>query len=498
MVASVLGVLVFLIAAYYLWHRRRQFGRILHRRRLFVAPNGNNHSKVLDIVRGPEVDDLEDMYEDKPPGDKSRQPTHAGTGSESLSFTLDLPIQSRHSLHPSQRDYSGNSAQELPRSPTVSLGRTGTHRRESSRGVPLHEISAVGDGVDNDEPRRPPSSIALGQATNESVLTSDLPREQEMAEHRERRTFELKPVVSVSPLPRPGVASSSPAQGGSDQSHPSYSFLDISASSRASSASVRHPALGASASSSSFGSMRQRSGEPLVPTQRISLPFAMGYPRDLPDLSPLPPPTGIEFPRVSSSIRPLPQIPQSAVEPGIQSLMVPTPPRRGARSHSQSIPPLRVRTEVNQPQNVPRSVSIGTAPLISAVSGGNTAPSIVVHPSSLLRGHPRTSSVISPTESVPVTVSDIHFRHSSDDEPGEPESRRSSTGVGELPPPHPPLPQRSYTSPFIMHKLFGTPVPPPLAAQLSLQTPGAGPSTLRDSDPPSAGPSATRQRKRTS
>jgi hypothetical protein len=486
---------VFLIAAFFLWHRRRQFGRILHRRRLFVAPNGNDHSKVLDIVRGPEVDDLDDMYEDKLSGDKSRQPTH--TGSESLSFTLDLPIQSRPSLPPSQRDYSGNSAQELPRSPTVSLGRPGTHRRESSRGVPLPEISSSGDGIDNDETRRPPSSIALGQATNESVFTSDLPRDQEMVEHSEGRPFELKPVVSVSPLPRPGVASSGPAQGGSDQSHPSYSFLDISASSRASSASVRHPTLGASASSSSFGSMRQRSTERFVPTQRISLPFAMGYHRDTPDLSPRPPSMGIEFPRLSSNIRPLPQIPQLA-EPGIQSLMVPTPPRRGTRLQSQSIPPLRVRTEVNSPQNVPRSVSTGTAPIISAISGGNRAPSIVVHPTALLRGHPRTSSVISPTESVPVTVSDIHFRHSSDDEPGEPESRRTSTGVSEHPPPHPPLPQRSYTSPFIMHKLFGTPVPPPVDGQLLLQTPGAGPSTLRDSDPPSGGPSATRQRKQSS
>jgi hypothetical protein len=239
--------------------------------------------------------------------------------------------------------------------------------------------------------------------------------------------------------------------------------------------------------------MRRRSGGPLLPTQRISLPFAMGYPRDPPDLS-RSPSVGVEFPRISLNIRPLPQIPRSAVEPGIQSLMVPTPPQR---PHSQSIPPLRVRTEFDQPQNLPRSVSTTTPQAISAVRGG--PPHIVVHPS-FLRAHPRTSSVISPTESVPVTVSDIHFRHSSDDEPGEPESRRTSAGVGEHPPPHPPLPQRSYTSPFIMHKLFGTPVAPPaavLGGQFSLQSPGAGPSRLRDRGPPS-GPSAERQRKQTS
>ena len=492
-VASTLGVLVFLIVAFFLWRRRRQCGRILHRKRSFVAPNGNNHSKVLDIVRGPgpDVDDIEDMYEDKPPEDKGRQPTNHG--SESLSFTLDLPIQSRSrpSLRLSQRDWSGNSAQELPRSPTVSLGRPGTHPRGSSRGVPLHEISA-GDGVDDDE-TRPPSSIALGQATDEGILTSDLPRDRETV----RRTFELTPAVFPPPLPHPGVVTSGPAQGGSDQSQPPYSFLDISASSQASSTSVRHPGLDPSSSSLSSGSVRQ-SG-PLMPSQRISLPFAMGFPREPPDLSRTPP-TGIEFPRISLNIRPLPQIPQSAVEPRTQSSMLPTFPQRAVRPHAQSIPLLHVRTEVDQFQTLPRSVSTSTPPPISAVSGGNRIPNIVVHPSSLLRTHPRTSSVISPTESVPVTVSDIHFRHSSDDEPGEPESRRTSTAVSEHPPPHPPLPQRSYTSPFIMHKLFGTPAAPPTApgdGQFSQQSPGAGPSGLRDRDP-SAGPSVPRQKKRTS
>jgi hypothetical protein len=491
-VASALGVLVFLIAAFFLWRRRRKFGRILHRKRSFVAPNGNDHSKVLDIVRGPDVDDIDDMYEDKPPEDKSRQPTNHG--SESLSFTLDLPIQSRPSL--SQRDWSGNSAQELPRSPTVSVGRPGTHPRGSSRGVPLHEISA-GDSVEN-ETQRPTSSIVLGQATDEGALTSDLPRDRETVDHTERRTFVLTPAVSPSPLPRPGVVASGPAQGGSDQSQPSYSFLDISASSQASSPSVRSPGLNTSSSSSSFGSMRR--SEPLLPSQRISLPFAMGFPREPPDLSRTPP-TGIEFPRISLNIRPLPQIPQSAVELRTQFSMLPTLPQRAVRPHAQSIPSLRVRTEGYEPQTLPRSVSTTTAPPISAVSSGNRVPNIVVHPSSLLRTHPRTSSVISPTESVPVTVSDIHFRHSSDDEPGEPESRRTSTAVSEHPPPHPPLPQRSYASPFIMHKLFGTPAAPPTApggGQFSEQSPGAGPSRQRDQDPPSAGPSAARQEKRTS
>ena len=426
--------------------------------------------------------------------DKSRHGTNDGSGS--LSFTLDLPIQSRPSLPPSQRDYSGNSAQELPRSPTVSLGRPGTHARESSRGVPLHEIPA-GDNVDDGETGQPPSPVAPGLAT------SVIPQDQEVVGPTEGRPFELTPIVFAPPLPRASVGASRPAQGGSNQSQPSYSFLDISGSSQASfgSVSVRHPGHGASSSSSSSGSMRRRSDEPYLSTRRISLPFAMGFHRgpatglrDVPGLSP-PPPVGVEFPRFSLNIRPLPRIPQSAVEPRLESSILPRPPPRAARPHTQSGPPLHVHTEFDEPQQLPRSVSVTTAPPTSALSGGRV-PHIVIHPSSFLRAHPRTSSVVSPTESVPVTVSDIHFRHSSDDEQGEAESRRASAG----PPPHPPLPQRSYTSPFIMHKLFGTPAPPVRSPgdQLSFQTPGAGPSRLHDRDEPDEGSSAPGPKKQTS
>ena len=484
-----------------MWHRRRQFRRILHRKRLYVPPTGNDHSKVLDIVRGPEVDDFEDMYEDKGPVDKSRHGTNDGSGS--LSFTLDLPIQSRPSLPHSQRDYSGNSAQELPRSPTVSLGRTGTHARESSRGVPLQEIP-VGDDVDDSDAHHTPPSLSQGHAADDGARTSVLSQGQELASPTEARTFALTPVVSFPPLPRESAVASGPEQGGSDQSQQSYSFLDITASSQVSFASVRHPGLGASSSSSSSGSMRRRSDEPYSATRRISLPFAMGYHRGpLTSLPDRPGPSHLpfvsaDFPRFSLNIRPLPRIPQSAVEPRIEP-MLPTPPPRALRPHTQSTPPLYVHTEFDEPQQLPRSVSVTTAPPTSALSGGRV-PQIIIHPSSFLRARPRSSSVVSPTESVPVTVSDIHFRHSSDEEPGEPESRRASTGVSEHPPPHPPLPQRSYTSPFIMHKLFGTPAPPPRLAgdQFSQQTPGAGPSRLPDPEQPAEEDSASGQGTQTS
>ena len=436
------------------------------------------------------------MYEDKGPAGLSRRTATNGSGS--LSFTLDLPIQSRPSLPASQRaDYSGNSAQELPRSPTVSLGRTGTHARESSRGVRLQEIS-VEDGSDSSGARQPSLPDAQGQATNMVARISASSQDQETQENAERRTFELTPVIPApAALPRvSAVAGSIPTQESSDRSQPSYSFLDISASSRGS--SVRRPGANASSSSSSSGSMRQRSYEPFSPTRRISLPFAMGYPssglRDRTDPSDPSLPTNIEFPRISMNVRPLPQIPQGTVgsETGSPEISrPPRPPRRIARPHAQSTPPLHVRTYFEGPQQLPRSVSVTTAPT-SALSTSNRVPHIVIHPSSLLRPHLRNSSAVSPTESVPVTVSDIHFRHSSDEEPTEPESRRTSTGVSEHPPAHPPLPQRSYTSPFIMQKLFGfgSQAPPPQGGQTPMQSPGAGPSRLRDRDPPPGSPSA--------
>jgi hypothetical protein len=476
---------VLFITLFSLWRRRRHFGRILHRRRSFVPPNGNNHSKVLEIVRGPDLGDFDDMYDDK---DKT---TPAVGGSGSLSFTLDLPIQSRPSLPPS-RQYSGNSVQELPRSPTVSLGRTGTHARDSSRGVPLQEMSAV-DTADSGEFLRIPSSDVQAQGASERARTS-IPRDQEMHDQAEgRTTIELTPPGSQAPLPQPtDAAADSPARVGSDRT---FSFLDITASSRTS--SFRHTGRRPSSSSSNSESMR-RSDERLSLTRRISLPFALGYHRD--------PPTGlrdvdlsglmlanIEFPRFSSNIRPLPRIPQTAVVRGTDSSGPPLTARGTVRPHTQSGPPLHVATQFDEPQRLPRSVSVTPAPPTSIQSGSNPVPHILIHSSSIQRPHPRVSSIVSPTESVPVTVSDIHFRHSSDDERGEPESRRTSALVIEHPSPHPPLPQRSYTSPFIMQKLFGIPVPPPESpdVQPSSESPGAGPSKPRDRDPsPPDSPSA--------
>jgi hypothetical protein len=425
------------------------------------------------------------MYHDKGPVGINRCMTTNGSGS--LSFTLDLPIQSRPSLPASRRgDYSGNSAQELPQSPTVSLGCTGTHPRESSRGVPFPEVFSA-EGSDNIGARQPPFPDTQDRATvAASQISSPLQDQETQEEHAESQTFELSPVVPAPALRVSAVAGVIPMQESSGRSQLLYSFLDITASSRES--SVRHISPNGSSLSSSSGSMQRRSQGPFSPTQHISLPFALGYPTGLcHETDPSNPSSAnIEFPRIASNIRPLLQIPQGMVGPHTvfseEFPMPPIPPRSTVRPYTQSSPPLHIQTQIAEPQQIPRSVSVTTAPT-SALSSGNRVPHIIIPPSTLLRPHLRNSSGVLPTESVPVTVSDIHFCHSSDDEPVNLESRHTSTNVGEHPLPHPPLPQRPYMSPFITQKLFGSQMPPLSDGQSSMQTPGAGPSRLCNHGP---------------
>lgn len=114
--------------------------------------------------------------------------------------------------------------------------------------------------------------------------------------------------------------------------------------------------------------------------------------------------------------------------------------------------------------------------------------------------------VPSPTDSVPATVSDIHFRHSSLSTFSQgPESRRgSSQRLSASRPAHPPLPSSpgAEPRPFIVQKLLGmsTAGGGPFTPYSSSTTPGfgpsptasplsaAGPSRLPDT-PPVAGPS---------
>ncbi|THH28387.1 hypothetical protein EUX98_g5805 [Antrodiella citrinella] len=91
----------------------------------------------------------------------------------------------------------------------------------------------------------------------------------------------------------------------------------------------------------------------------------------------------------------------------------------------------------------------------------------------------------SPTDSLPLTVSDIHFRHSSYSTVSQPsESRRASAAnrsSGSQRLPHPPLPLGPENKPFIVQKLLGmhgTP-PTPYSSPTTPQFGVAGPSHRR-------------------
>ncbi|KAI0066195.1 hypothetical protein BV25DRAFT_1515950 [Artomyces pyxidatus] len=407
-VASVLGFIVACLALLCLWRRRRRLS-ILHRRRMFAASSPSAHSNVLDIAPGPMSDPYND--EEKPP---EKPIMREGSGG-SLSFTLDLPIQPR----PSQTtQYSGNSAQELPRSPTVSgtLSRPqALHTREGSRGALLQDIS-TSDGVYIGLREQSPFHVEFGSRSRQSSEGD---------------------VLTIPALPQVNVIASTPARNA--EAGP-LSFLDIS-SSRASS---MRPSASSSSSSSARSYLRRISSQSFGPTRPISLPFAMQYhrnsslgipERDLYPDSALYPDSELASPPPTSSIRPLPRIPHSPLSGSPQPEPEPEPPT------PHSPPTLHVQTQFRAlPSMIPRT--------ISATSPSTSPPS--AYP--LLRLRPPAAS---PTESVPVTVSDIHFRHSASEEEEEeeedPTGRRDSAR-----PPHPPLPGgRGYASPFIMQKLLG-------------------------------------------
>ncbi|KAL0956634.1 hypothetical protein HGRIS_002768 [Hohenbuehelia grisea] len=92
-----------------------------------------------------------------------------------------------------------------------------------------------------------------------------------------------------------------------------------------------------------------------------------------------------------------------------------------------------VASPPDSPQDLP------SVPRLNIIDSSPHSSTLAVrprHPSAL--GVPTPPEAISPTESIPMSVSDIHFRHSDSDSAGDAMSRREST-VSHLPP-HPPLP----------------------------------------------------------
>ncbi|KAJ7693304.1 hypothetical protein B0H17DRAFT_1199824 [Mycena rosella] len=93
-----------------------------------------------------------------------------------------------------------------------------------------------------------------------------------------------------------------------------------------------------------------------------------------------------------------------------------------------------------------------------------TMSSLNSHPSDLMSEHPT-----SPTDSVPMSVSDIHFRHSDTDEPNG--SRGHSSGGLPTHPPLPAAPSQAEES-YIVQRVVGTPhTPSPRPRTTTLTTP---------------------------
>lgn len=459
-VASVLGFFV-ACALLFLFIRHRR--AIRHRQ----SRSPTHPSSVLDIGPG--------GFHDSEHEPKDKSPAHA-----SLSFTLELPITNRPPTI-SQRAYSEDLVQPIPRSPTVSLKRSqGAHARDSSLGALLSDA---------------PADNLLPEVLPHSPFRPDLNVEPRKADIPPTNVISVRnsqagppPLVPLPPIPTVDVVASSPAHSQplsneADNSDTIFSFLDISSSG---SPSVHQSPIHRSSSlSSSSASARQNrashlsqsssvyaSNRPIsyAPDRPISLGFAFDYHRSVPAplptipaaptpvASPVGPSTSIVAPAPVLAIRPLPRIPALSADEDVAQ-----PPQSAPLVQSDQTPPvLRVETEQIRPRPRPCSMSASGAsvsglPTSSGNGTSNTPGNIFLRNLSHL--HPPSANIgISPTDSIPATVSDIHFRHE-DSEPDSDEIAPSPEGDrpmgGSHRPPHPPLPQRTYASPFIVQKLFG-------------------------------------------
>lgn len=175
-----------------------------------------------------------------------------------------------------------------------------------------------------------------------------------------------------------------------------------------------------------------------------------------------------------------------------------TEPPSASHSTNFEVPPIPPSPQVTSPRpsSFPFPVSMPNSPHHLQVpnfsrnirrhsSGPSTRqlPLLTIPPSGHRYVAPRSAS---PTDSVPMSVSDIHFRHISTSESG---SYRTSEG-SQLLRPYPPLPrsQEPLPTPFIVQKLLGM-------NTSGLLNPRPGPSSSRDMTPTSIPGSSTPARR---
>jgi hypothetical protein len=506
-VACVLGALVLLLVVWCFWWRRRQ--KVL-RRKMFVADTVLD-SDVMDI--SPYSD------EHKPP---SKNSSVQRGSANSRSFTLSLPIQSRPSQH-SQRDYSGNSVQELPRSPSVSV--VGSQPVITNGSTPSSNQLL-------DQPRDSPFAIEFAErAVREypRVVPASPGAESEppQALVAPGSTEPPTPLTPISPMDfavAPRTIPPAEDNNGGSLRATHFSFLDISSQDGSRSSGEGRSLGDRTSTSSSERARRNRASEQTTAgsqTRPISLGYAFQYHRnsDLglfrqaqlqPPLPPSPhdssvaseasePRTTAPFassplasPPISPSsgptspIRPLPRVPQSFFV---------TPPSAGPSRTvnewgiARSPPALQLQTQFQLPPHPPpvhlspererSKVSAATSSGLTFAFGSNRDGTLLQAGVLGRRGFSQTGS---PTESVPlsVSVSDIHFRHESDEERESDARREMEPAIEDTP--------RPYASPFIMQRLRGE--------QAMLGPPGmrqADPSHSRsrsEGSEPRAGPSS--------
>ncbi|KAI0316500.1 hypothetical protein OF83DRAFT_1172824 [Amylostereum chailletii] len=480
-VASILGFIVALLIAFYIWRRRRRV--IAHRRR--TSPAGSTHTNVLDI--GPEDGGMPAYKQE----DKGKSLAREGSAN-SISFTLDLPIQTRPSRTPT---HSGNSVQEIPRSPTVSQmpTREGTHASAGQELAPPHPYIDLPINspfeVQFLQPLRTGGSSSLSSFGRSAPIQA-IPQDLSQSSSGLGDARPSSPLLPLPTPPRLHVTPGTPENRG-EGAEAEYSFLDIAPSTgegTSSSSSRRrlseqtattashhrpislgyafgyhhHTDFGALAQASFLvRSLSQSSASRYAPTSPglTEPPSAISpsFPQEPPSptfLVQQPPPiaTSPTSPRIlASPIRPLPRIPLSPPAPmSASSIFFPrTPPALQLQTHFES------QLEAPAPPSGRALMSATTTGLTSAFGSNTDDGSRLLQPPA----GKRRSSAVSPTDSIPLTVSDIHFRHSSDEEdrtaaleaavatsPGAGPSSGTPTGRTE---------RRGYASPFIMQKLLG-------------------------------------------
>ncbi|KAH8107876.1 hypothetical protein BXZ70DRAFT_18996 [Cristinia sonorae] len=382
------------------------------------VPEGARRSDVavLDIARksvdGTDDEDLDDGNANSRVG---RHEGRVASQNSDGSFAIDLPQQPdaghvRSSFGDSQpQPHSEISTSPIspivfratrPRGPRDMQGTLTAHARDNSRGILLHDVGrSDGSGL---------PEVKAVSPFRVNFRDADVPQEEDSARRQERR--EERHVSTASSIPQslkimlfghdrspestfppPTVPPPIPTN------EPRVSFLDMESS--------HSPSVKSFARQSSTGSSSR--------ADNVSTDFAS-----------LPPPPDRKSFALSMNIGGGPTPSHPSLSPSISLQPIPLP-----------LPPIPTeRSTLAVPESSTLVPADGNAPTGSPIE-----------------------SELSPTDSLPLTVSDIHFRHSSYSSVSQPESRRVS-GINRTSSqrhPHPPLPERPDSKPFIVQKILG-------------------------------------------